>query len=167
MKTLNIKLNGTQYLNNAIVYVDNKQVKFKQNEFKNLVSKVETDSDKVTIKVYKALDVGGVVWFITQLFFFLISIFGIFDVYTKNRYLALCFECDVNLKDENNITLSCKKPVNNEKAFEVETDLIVSELENKFYIDEAAKKKLKWLLISKIILAVAIVATVIIVLVTK
>lgn len=167
MKTLNLKLTGSQNLGDALVFVDDKPAQFKRNEFKDLTCSVETDSDKVNLKIYKALDVGGIWWFLTQLFFFLISIFGILDIYSKNRYLSLQYEGEVELKEDNNITLSCNLPRENAKVFDIETDLQVTENENKFYIDQQAKKKFKILLISKILLAIAIVVTTVVVLIVK
>ena len=70
MKTLNIKLTGERNLGNAILLVDGKQTKFKKNQFGNIVATCQTENEKVKIEVYKALDVGGIVWFTSQLFFF-------------------------------------------------------------------------------------------------
>ena len=165
MKSLNLKVTGSQYLGNSIVYVDDKPVNLKRNEFKNLTCKYETEKDTVNLKVYRMLDVGGVWWFITQLFFFIISIFGLFDIHSKNRALGLEYECEVYLKEENNITLSCNPPRDNTQAFKVETDSQITELSNKFYIDQSAKKTFKKLLIAKIVTALAIIAVVITVLV--
>ena len=67
MKTLNLKLTGSENLDNMQIYIDGNQINFKRNGFKNLTSKYETNKDKVKIEVYKALDVGGVFWFITQI----------------------------------------------------------------------------------------------------
>lgn len=159
MKTVNLKFTGMGYVDNPIVYVDEKPIKLVKNQFNNLTSRVDTENDKVNIKIYKALDVGGFLWFITQIFFFLISIFGIFDVRQKNRYLTLEYQGEIILGETNDITLRCNPPKDNAKAFEIEGDLQTAEAENKYYIDKNAKKRLKLLLITKIILALAIVAT--------
>lgn len=166
MKTINMKLTGSQQLENIAVSINNNPVTFKQNEFKNLVCNYETDASKINIKIYKMLDVGGIWWFITQLFFFVISIFGIFDVHSKNKYLGLVYEGEIELNDNNDITINCKTPKENDKAFEIQTDLVVTEKNNKCYIDEKTKKISKALLIAKIILALAIIATTIIILVS-
>lgn len=166
MRTINMKLTGSQQLENIAVSINNNPVTFKQNEFKNLVCNYETDASKINIKIYKMLDVGGIWWFITQLFFFVISIFGIFDVHLKNRYLGLIYEGEIELNDNNDLTINCKTPKENDKAFEIQTDLVVTERSNKYYMDEKTKKISKALLISKIILALAIIAATIIILIS-
>ena len=166
MRTINMKLTGSQQLENIAVSINNNPVTFKQNEFKNLVCNYETDASKINIKIYKMLDVGGIWWFITQLFFFVISIFGIFDVHLKNRYLGLIYEGEVELNDNNDLTINCKIPKEDDKAFEIQTDLVVTEKNNKCFVDEKAKKTFKTLLISKIILALAIIAATIIILIS-
>ena len=161
MKTLNLKLTGSQNLTDTVVCIDDEEVKIKKNEFKNLTCNFQTEKDRVNLKIYKALDVGGVWWFLTQLFFFVISIFGIFDIHSKNRYLGLQYESEIDLTEDGNITLGCNRPKENAKAFEVETNLQTTEINNKFFVDEQAKRKLKILTISKVALFVIVVAVII------
>lgn len=167
MKSLNLKLTGSQNLTNTVVYIDDKQVTLKKNEFENLTYYHETENESVNIKIYKMLDVGGVWWFITQLFFFLISIFGIFDVRTKNKSLTLEYEADIDLSENTTLTLGLNPPRDGISAFKVESNSNVTEKSNRFFVDEAAKKKFKYLLISKIVLALAVVAIAIVIVVSK
>ncbi len=161
MRELEIKLAGFQNPSEAIIKVDDKFVKFAKNEFGNLVCKYQTENDKVNIKVHRMLDVGGFGWFITQLFFFIISIFGIFDIHRKERCFVVDFESDIDLKEDNKLTLRLNTPQENGKAIEVETDLTKQEISNTYYLDTAAKKTLKALRITKIILALAIIAIIV------
>lgn len=167
MKQINLKLTGEQYLGEAVVLIDGKQAKFTKNQFGNLVLNHQTENDKIKLEVHKLLDVGGFFWFITQLFFFIITIFGILDIHSKKKYITLIYEAEIELKEENNILLRCNYPKDNAQAFEVETDLSVNEGKNKFFVDEKARKIFKGLLIAKIILALAIIASVTAVLIVK
>ncbi len=167
MRDVEIKLTGVHSLSETEVYVDDKPVKFKKNEFKNLVCKYSTESEKINIKVFKMLDIGGAVWFITQLFFFLISIFGLLDIHHRQRCMVIDFEMDVDLKEENKITLQFNSPQEDKDAIEIQTDLVNRVITNKYCLDVKAKKTLKALLITKIILALAIIATTIIILMVK
>lgn len=167
MRELEIKLTGIQNLNETVVNIDDKPVNVKKNEFGSLICKYQTENDKVNIKIYRMLDVGGFVWFITQLFFFVISIFGIFDVHHKEKCMIVDFEADVDLKEENKITLKFNAPQENAQAINIETDLLSNEVSNKYYLDKKAKKTLKILKITKILLALAIIATVVAVLMIK
>lgn len=165
MNELNIKLTGEKNLGNATILIDGAPITLKQNEFKNLTCNYQTEKDKVKVEVIKYLDVGGVWWFITQLFFFIISVFGILDVYHKNRCYYVEFAIEVDLKQNGDLTLRCNAPKNEAKAIDVETDLIIEEKANRYMIDEKAKKTFKNLLISKIFLAVAILVVVIVILI--
>lgn len=167
MKDLELKIIGGQNLGEKIVSIDDKPVKVKNNKFGNIECQYQTENEKVNIKVYRALDVGGVLWFITQLFFFVISIFGIFDIRRKEKCIVVDFEAEVYLKEENKITLQFNPPQENEKAINVETDLTSKEISNNYYVDTKAKKTLKCLKITKIFLAVASIITAIVVMIIK
>lgn len=167
MKEIEIKLTGQQALSGVVVNVDDKPVKFKKNDFGNLICKCQSENDKVNIKVFRMLDVGGMLWFVTQIFFFIISIFGIFDIHHKERCLVVDFETEVDLNEENKVVLQINSPRENEKAITVQTDLTNQEISNNYYLDSDAKKMLKRLKITKIILALAIIVTIIVVLFVK
>lgn len=159
MKDLEIKLIGGQNLGDFVVIIDDEPVDVKKNEFNSSLCRYQTEHDKVNIKIFRLLDVGGLIWFITQLFFFVISIFGIFDIHRKERCLIVDFEAEVDLKDVNKLTLRFNIPKENVQAVSIQTDLTFQEVSNKYYTDVKAKRTLKWLKITKIFLALAIIAT--------
>ncbi len=167
MKQLEIKLTGQQNLGDTFISIDDKPAKFKRNEFGNVVCKYQTENDKVNIKVYRMLDVGGIGWFITQLFFFIISIFGLLDIHRKEKCMIVDFESNVELKEQSKITLRLNTPQENGKAIDIETDLNAQEVSNKYYLDTQAMKTLKVLRLTKIILAIAIIVTIVVVLFVK
>lgn len=167
MRDLEIRLSGPQSFGETNVSIDGQLVKFKKNEFGNVVCKYQTENEKVNIKVFRMLDVGGIVWFITQLFFFVVSIFGIFDVHRKERCIAVDFEAEVDLKEENKLALQFNSPKEEGKAINVQTDLTSKEISNKYYFDSKAKKTLKVLKFTKLFLALAIIAIAITVLMIK
>lgn len=167
MREVEIKLMGQYYLNNAVIEVNGEPVKFKNNKFGNLVCNYQTESDRLSVKIYRLLDVGGFFWFLTQLLFFVVSVFGILDIHRKERCLVLDFQADFDLQDVNNLTLQINTPKENEKAVKVQTDLTYNEVLNEYYLDVKAKKKLKALTVTKLIFALAIIAAVVTVLIIK
>ncbi len=167
MRDVELKLTGTQNSGEIVVCFDDKPVNFKKNEFGSLICKYHTENNKVNIKAFGMLDVGGIVWFITQIFFFLISVFGIFDIHRKEKCMVLNFETEVDLKEENKITLQLNSPQENGQAIDVQTDLTNREISNRYYLDTKAKKTLKILRLTKIFLTLAIVITTIAVLMIK
>lgn len=167
MNILNLKLTGFKSLEGVTVLADGNPVKLKQNEFNNSVACIDTEKDRIKIEVYRALDVGGIWWFLTQVVFFLISVFGIFDIYSKNRFLGVQFESEIRLAGNNNLTLKGNTPLDKARAVEIETDAEVNVSCNAYYVDVKAKKTLKALKITKILLAFAIIAVVAAVLIIK
>lgn len=157
MKTVNLKLTGRANFGDPLVYVDGKQATFKKNKFGNLVHEFETDKATAKVEVYRALDVGGFFWFITQLFFFLISIFGIFDIHRKEKFIVVRYNSVIELKDKNDITIKLNTLKENGKPVEIEGDASVVEIENSCEVDTKAKKKVKWLRLTKALLAVGII----------
>lgn len=164
MKEVEIKLTGIQNLENVLLYVDDEPLKFKKNEFGNVICKYKTENDKINIKVSKILDVGGAIWFITQLLFFLISVFGIFDIHKKENCIIIDFEMEVKLQEENKIILQFNNQKENEKAINIQTDLQNQEICNKYYLNNKAKRTIKVLKITKIFLTIVIIIVAILIL---
>lgn len=101
---------------------------------------IQTEKAQVRVAVCRYVDVGGPLWFITQLFFFLISIFGIFDVHARRKYLVADCQVDVYLKQVCNLTVRINKPKKNVKAAELVGDVWLAEWSNKYVADAKAKK---------------------------
>lgn len=161
MKTINLKLTGNKYLNELLISVDGKPMKFRKNEFKNTVCTYQTDKESVHITIVNMLDTGGLIWFITQLFFFLISIFGIFDTHRKERCLLADFDVKVNLREtDNDLTLRLNMPEANKKVASIDTNLSVLEISNQYFLHEQAKRKRKILFFTKIGLTIAVIVIV-------
>lgn len=167
MKELEIKLTGAQKFNDLVFRIDDKDVKVKKNEFGNFVYKYQTENDRVNIKIFRVIDVGGALWFLTQLFFFVISIFGLFDIHRREKCLVIDYEAEVEMRVENRITLQLNNPQENAKAITPQTLLNYRETANVYYTDTKAKKIRIGLIFAKLFLALAIIATVIAVLIIK
>lgn len=161
MKEIEIKLTGMQSLDDTLIKIDDKPIKFKKNQFGNLICKHQTDNDKVNIKIIRLLDVGGMFWFITKLFFFIISVFGLFDVHHKEKCQVIDFETEIYLKDENKLTLQLNNFQENNEAINIQTDLLYEQISNKYYLNTKAKKMLKRLKVAKIFILLAMIITII------
>lgn len=167
MKVLNLKLTGGASLGDVEVRVDGQPIQFKKNEFSNVMSTYQTDHDIVRIEIYRMLDIGGPLWFITQLFFFLISLFGILDIHRKEKCIIINFAMDVTLEEVSHVTLKGNPPKIDAKAIDVETDVKIDEISNLYQLDNEARKKMKWLRIAKALVAVITIAIILVVLMVK
>ncbi len=164
MKELVIRLTGLQKIGEAEVYIDGAPARFEAAS-NGAVCKYQTEKDSVNIRVYRALNVGGVFWFITQLVFFLITLFGLFDIHARERGLVIDFEARVDLGVQaNELTLKFNYPKENAQAITVQTGLDCRVTADEFRKDDKAVKILKGLKWAKSACAIATVATAIAVL---
>lgn len=156
MNKLGLKITGNHA--GMAVYVNGKPLGAKNNKFQNAVAEVATEKDKVKIEVFRYADVGGIGWFVLQLLFFLVSIFGIFDARRREKCVLPCFAVEAELTGGNTVTLKPNPQRAGQRAFEIESDAPITELSNEYVTDDKAKKTLKALLAVKIVLTIAVVA---------
>lgn len=157
MKKIEIKLTGLYDTFNPVVTIDNQVMRVKKNKFGNMICVFETEKNTVKIKVNTFLDIGGIAWFFIQIFFFLISIFGLFDLHRKEKCRIVDFEMDVDLKEENKIKLQFNPQKENNRAIHIQTDLVSREVINTYDLDTLAKKKLRCLKWVKIVVAIIMI----------
>lgn len=161
MNELTIFITKEYYFETYSILIDGTPVKFKKNKAKKLECHYQTPKDNVRIDIYKYADIGGFFWFITQVFFFLVSIFGLFDIYKKNKGIYLNCSLDVSLKDNSVLNIQCNKPKVNEVGVLVETDLSFIETNNVYLVDKKSKIILTLLRLTKVLTFFALVFLVI------
>ncbi|MGN1207874.1 MAG: hypothetical protein ACI4TI_00195 [Christensenellales bacterium] len=156
MKTLNLTVCGAKKISPTIL-VDNKPVKLKKNKFGNFCALVQTEKDKVNIKVQKINELSSRLWFLMGIFFFIVSIFGIFDVKQSKKDVTFDSEFEVNLnKEVTNFELLINSQVVDGKAVEYDCESEVVEIKNLCFENKVVTKRKKILLATKIILWIAL-----------
>ena len=96
-------------------------------------------------------------WFIMEMFFYIISVFGIFDQkFDKFCYTTHC-KIRVQTSTETNIALRVINPRNNGVVVRVETEAPYEALENEYIVDRDSVKKQKMLNKCKIALVLLVV----------
>ena len=93
--------------------------------------------------------------------FYIVSIFGIFNVGYDRKCVSINCKFNVKLNDVNNIIIKFNNSTTEQKAVEMQSDCEVVEINNSFVIDKKVKKRLKFLRIMKILSYIAILAFVI------
>lgn len=168
VNSLNLKISNTASFKPAI-YVDGKILKYKKDNFGNLITTYNTNKNVVSIEIKKLYDINGPLWFLTSLFFFVISIFGIFDIKPNKRCISIVASFKINLTKSCSLKIGFKSRTQLEKAFELETTdcEIVEETGNNYFIDTTAKKRYKTMKIVKIVILVALLAVIAFVLIKK
>ncbi len=163
MKTLNLKIQGAQGLKPHIT-VDGKTVHYKRNKFNNIEITHQTEKDSVEVSISNVLEILGPCWWLVQMAFFVISLFGILNPKLEKTFYEVNYKAKINLlEDENDILV--KFLPTQETAMQCDSEN-VEVLTNECLISEKAKKRNKILKISKILswllLIVAILLIVII-----
>lgn len=158
MKHLKLQMVGESNVNFPVVTIDGEPVKFeKEKSSGRLVYDFQSKKDSVKIELFRCIDAGGFFWFLTQLFFFLISVFGLFDLHRRERSLITHFAMEANLEDDSEITLKCRAPRVNTEAATIKANCETKMLYNEYVIDQKTKKLFKALTLTKVFLALAIV----------
>lgn len=151
MKTLNITLKGTSKLSPNVL-VDGKFVKLKKNQFGNYIGSIQTEKSEVDLVIQKYHELSGKLWFLMSILFFVISLFGLFDIrYGKNNYVI---DSKFHIKLNEDVTnFAATINLNNAKgAIQFETNAEIKEELNVCFEDEVVKKRKKILLATKIVL---------------
>ena len=164
MKNLKIKITGISKQNHLIV-IDDKEINVKKNSFGSYEQIVQTEKESVNIKIKTILEIKSNFWFITNLFFFIISLFGILDYRFPKKCLVISYEANIKVPNEQNeatISLLVQQP--DKPCAEVKTECEVDEIKNICEQDRLALKRMKTLRITKGILWIALIVTVILLL---
>lgn len=141
MKELKLKIHPNKGLNLKIV-ADNTELHLKKGKSNTLETSYNTNKEFVTLFVYNILEINSKLWFLMSLFYFIISIFGILDVPHK-KCIQINSKFIISLKEENNNVELYFNETKNNKALNIKTDLQFDEINNNYYIDTKAKKRLK------------------------
>lgn len=154
MNKLNIKFRGGK-LKDLLIHVDETPIKLKQNKFGNFDYQYETEKDFVNIKIQRVLEIQSRFWFLWQMLFFVIGLFGIFDKRIDNRCVIIDAEYNISVGENTQVefVLDYTKP---ESVLQLQTEANVEEIKNISYIDKKLKKRRKILRLTKIFTAIGV-----------
>lgn len=158
MNKLNIKLSGSLKVN-PVITVDGKRQKLKKNEFGSYMLSHETEKNKVELCVFKYLEISGRFWLIFHILFFVISCFGIFDIWPDRRCVVINCKFNIEITENTKVLLKFNKFEDKGRAIEVESNNTVEEISNVYYVDKKAKTRTKVLTALKIVMIIALVVS--------
>lgn len=164
MNKVNLVVSSNKAYDN-IVLVDGKRFKYKKNKNKDMVGVIETNNDKVEIEIFNWFEIKSKLWLIMELFFFVISIFGLFDVKKDKKGKKVNFKAVFKLKEDNNIRLSYGPLKDNVAPIRIDSNLDMEVIENKFIVDEVVVKRYKLLKLFKFLTFILIVGIAVLLLV--
>ena len=143
------------------VTVNGKIAKFKKTDgkYKCVVDCQEPTAEVVICKPNHYSTKG---WFWWNLLFFIISIFGIFDMYRNKKFLTIDCSFTVSVAENTTVQIKPIKYVDGEKFCDVVSNTYVQEHSNTQFSDTLAKKRHKTMGKAKFaIIAVSIIVTVV------
>lgn len=159
MNNVNLKFVNCSNLKPSIE-VDGNSLKLKKDNFGALTTEYATNSSQIKIEINKYYDVLGPWWFLTHIFFFIISVFGILDIRPDKKCISLKTTFIINVQENSKVKFVFKTRKNGEKAIEAtcENCEVVQEDGNVYYVEEQAKSRYKVLRITKVFIWIATVA---------
>ena len=159
MKILNLKM-AKSFKQNLSVFVDGKPIQINSG---NKPTKIETQNNFVTLRILKLNTFNGKHWFLLNIFYYLISIFGLLNrTYDKKFYV---FDCEYKINLQQDITdfevmydfgKDCDRKILVKTTSEYQKNREIC------YVDQLAKKRNKKMRFAKIailVIAVAIIVT--------
>lgn len=137
--------------------INGKSVKLKKKDGGSRVCTYETDQKEAKIRIYKGHYYTGKNWFWWNLLYYIVSIFGLFDVRLDKKCQVIDSRLNVKLLEPvTKIKIKLCNFAEGGKFVEVEDDMFVEEEVNVQYMDKEAQKRHKKMRKTKIWLTIAI-----------
>ena len=130
-------------LNNLVgnILINGKFPKFKKTENKTLSCQIETTANECEVIIYKAHHYTGKAWLFWNLFYFIISIFGIFDERQNKKCLVIDAKFTITTTQDTQVVISKQDFVDGGKLVSIDTASQTNEISNIQYYDKEARKK--------------------------
>ncbi len=157
MNTLSIKVVNPS-ANNSFINIDGKPVKMKRGENGTGIITYQTENSSVHLSVKTFMEIKGKFWWLTSILYFIVSIFGLFDVRSNRKCRAITYEAELTLTNGDNCTMRLMRWKKGEPAVTL-TDIEKDEKENLCFIDEVALRRKKIMLFVKLALTVVLLTT--------
>lgn len=164
MSKINLEFVGFKALEGSIL-VNDKIVKLKKQKNKNYNCEVETEEKTCNVVVYKSHFYTGKGWFWWNLLYFVVSVFGLFDIKQDKKCVVYDGRFTLTFDGDINVVIKRQDFVDGGKLASLETSAQVEELTNVQYYDKEARKrhrKMKKFKIAATIITIALVATLIV-----
>ena len=155
MNTLKLKVvNGDA--NQTVVRIDGKDVQIKKGKHGSGEIVYTTDAAVARVTVHTFMEIKGKWWWLTSLFYFFISIFGIFDRHSNWKCWAISYDATVALQGETQAVLRVLRWRDGQPAVALD-GVETKEKENKCFVDTVAKKRRTLMRFVKLAIAAAAV----------
>ena len=151
MNSVKLKLVGINSKLIPNIFIDDKYIKCKKNEFGSYETDFQTEKDEIKIAFSRELELKSKLWWLYAILSFIVSVFGIFNPPYDRKCISMDCSFIVKLKDVNNINIKFNSLSSSGRAVEVETETSFEEIKNEYTVDKIAKRRWIILLIARIL----------------
>lgn len=138
MRKIEIELVGFKDLVEGLT-IDGKRAKAVKGKPSSYV--IETEKDSCEVAIYKSHFYAGKNWFWWNLLYFVISIFGLFDIKQDKKFTVVDVKLNIDATTDGKIVLTRNEFVDGGKVLSWETSSSVEEVSNVQFHDKEARKK--------------------------
>ena len=121
--------------------INNKHVKVKKDRDGKKRCQFETNEPEVEIRISQNHYYYGKNWFWWNLLYYVVSIFGIFDIRQNTKFLVIDCVFKLHITEDTTATLKILNFQDGGKFLEIQSNADVEEISNKYYFDKEAKQK--------------------------
>ena len=169
MSVLTIKLRSLKKYAVQVV-VDGHPVKGKSDKTGNMIYTYHTDEDKAEVKIFNVNELASPLWWLWSIFYFFISVFGIFDPGYGNNFFDIRCNFLVDTTRDANLQVKIGVSDNGTRHNVWQCDTFANPIDNEFSKNELLQKRIKSNKILKVflwIVTIAIAVTITVVKVAK
>lgn len=141
------------------IFLDGKYFKPKKVKNQHPVIEYETENNTVELTLKKYSHLSTRLWVLQEIFFFIISIFGILDKKFGNYFYKEHCKIIINVSTETKTTIRFNPPLAGKPVVSFKGDCEITEVENIYELDKELKRKNKILKFIKFLIFIAFVAT--------
>ena len=155
MNNLKVKLRDRK-MKDLLIQIDGQTPQFKKGENGIFETNFETEKNTVSIKIFKCMEIQSKFWFLWQMLFFFISIFGIFNKRLDKKCVVIDSEFVVSVSENSTIEFSLRHTTKSD-LIQFATIEKISVVKNISFVDNKLKKRMKILKLTKIFTILALI----------
>lgn len=160
MSVLNIKVRSLKKY--AVqVLVDGRRVKGKSDKTGNMVYTYHTDNAETKVEIFNVNELSSPLWWLWSIFYFFISVFGIFDSGYGNNFFDVRCNFSVDTTSDANLQVKIGVSDNGARHNVWQCDTCATPIANEFSKNELLQKRIKSNKILKVFLWILTIAIVV------
>lgn len=143
------------------VSVDGRRVKGKSDKTGNMIYTYHTDEDRAKVEIFNVNELSSSLWWLWSIFYFFISVFGIFDPGYGNNFFDVRCNFSVDTTRDANLQVKIGTSDNGIRCNVWQCDTCATPIDNEFSKNERLQRRIKSNKILKVFLWIVTIAIVV------